>query len=121
METLGRSLLSARFLQPLRKSRLELPALTGGEGAPKCFFDCDESVSRTSYHFANTSANLSRSDGGGEGVSIETPAASAMLVIELESFGALIFLLILLILALTIRDRRRALRVGRSSDFWKWR
>jgi hypothetical protein len=44
-----------------------------------------------------------------------------MLVIELESFGVLIFLLILLILALTIRDRRRALRVGRSSDFWKWR
>jgi hypothetical protein len=44
-----------------------------------------------------------------------------MLVIELESFGAVIFLLVLLILGLTIRNRRRALRVGRSSDFWKWR
>jgi hypothetical protein len=43
------------------------------------------------------------------------------LVIELESVGALILLLVLLVLGMTVRDWRRSLRAGRSSDFWKWR
>ena len=87
----------------------------------RCASDRPVKETESSYQSANSSATVSRSDGGGEGVSLETPAATTMLVIELESFGALIFLLILLFLALTIRDRRRALKVGRSSDFWKWR
>jgi hypothetical protein len=42
-------------------------------------------------------------------------------VIELEGFGAAIFVLVLLLAALRLRDGRRSLDAVRSSDFWKWK